>query len=242
MARICIADKPCVCLVCGQGFLAKYRKTRFCSEPCRHVRELQQWHDRRAAKGIPTKGHPAPCQRCGSLMEITTARTKFCSECRKVEDAEKSQRWRVQNPDAVRETQRSIDQRRKTCPKRIASVRISAKARDRRVRSTPRGCLDHRMGQLVRSGLGTAKGGRKWETLVGYSIADLMAHLERQFLKGMSWENIGEWHVDHILAKSSFTYETVEDPEFRACWALTNLRPLWSGDNIKKGKKRLFLL
>src|SRR3546814_3330220 len=50
---------------------------------------------------------------------------------------------------------------------------------------------------LFRS-LGDGKNGRSWEILVGYTVADLMAHLERQFLPGMSWDNRGEWHIDHI--------------------------------------------
>ncbi|KQX35334.1 hypothetical protein ASD04_14945 [Devosia sp. Root436] len=98
------------------------------------------------------------------------------------------------------------------------------------------------MGQLVRNGLAGVKGGRAWEALVGYSISDLMAHLERQFLPGMSWANIGDWHVDHILPRAMFTYSSEQDPDFRACWALTNLRPLWSEANLEKGAKRVFLL
>jgi len=86
------------------------------------------------------------------------------------------------------------------------------------------------------------KAGRKWETLVGYTLSQLMRHIERQFTQGMSWDNYGEWQVDHIIAASSFKYATAEDSEFKACWALTNLRPLWAPDNIRKGDKRIFLI
>jgi hypothetical protein len=40
----------------------------------------------------------------------------------------------------------------------------------------------------------------------------------------------------------SFKFETPEDPDFKACWALSNLRPLWSTDNIRKSDKRTHLL
>lgn len=63
-----------------------------------------------------------------------------------------------------------------------------------------------------------------------------------QFLPGMSWDNMAEWHIDHILPLASFSYASASDPEFRAAWALTNLRPLWSAENMQKGAKRVLLL
>lgn len=62
-----------------------------------------------------------------------------------------------------------------------------------------------------------------------------MAHLERQFLPGMTWENRGEWHIDHIRPLCSFQFQTPDCPQFREAWALTNLQPLWAQDNLKKG-------
>src|SRR3546814_14803337 len=67
----------------------------------------------------------------------------------------------------------------------------------------------------VKSSLGDGKNGRSWETLVGYTVADLMAHLERQFLPGMSWDNRGEWHIDHIRPLCSFEFTSPDDPQFR---------------------------
>ena len=58
----------------------------------------------------------------------------------------------------------------------------------------------------------------------------------------MTWQNMSLWHVDHILPLASFEYESASDPEFRAAWALTNLRPLWSVENLQKGAKRVLLL
>jgi hypothetical protein len=89
------------------------------------------------------------------------------------------------------------------------------------------------------------RGGKKCEPTfesLGYSPSDLMTHLERQFLKGMSWENMGEWHIDHIIPVSSFRFTGRDDPELKRAWALPNLRPLWAKDNIKKGARRETLL
>ena len=54
----------------------------------------------------------------------------------------------------------------------------------------------------------------------------------------MSWENYGSyWHIDHIKPDSRFIYESVEDIEFKKCWALSNLQPLKAEDNLKKSNK-----
>jgi hypothetical protein len=121
-------------------------------------------------------------------------------------------------------------------------MRAYGTAYTRRRRSVPVNRLNHRVGQLVRSSLGAGKAGRSWPTILGYTVEDLAAHLERQFVAGMSWGNMGEWHVDHILPLASFQFADENDPEFRAAWALTNLRPLWKLDNIRKHAKRLHLI
>lgn len=94
----------------------------------------------------------------------------------------------------------------------------------------------------MRNSMREKKAGRTWETLVGYSLSDLCRHLERQFLPGMSWSNLDQWHIDHIIPVSSFDLSDVDDENFAACFALTNLRPLWARDNLKKHSKRLLLI
>ncbi|MBB6299916.1 hypothetical protein [Rhizobium leucaenae] len=82
-----------------------------------------------------------------------------------------------------------------------------------------------------------SKGDRRTIDLLEFSIADLMHHLESKFLPGMSFDNYGDWHIDHIRPLASFDYETPDDPEFKLAWALSNLQPLWAADNIAKGAK-----
>jgi len=110
-------------------------------------------------------------------------------------------------------------------------------------RATPQHRLENAIRCRIWSGItrGSKRGRRTFEWL-GYSIDDLMTHLERQFERGMSWDNYGEWHIDHVLPLSSFSYSQPSDPEFRAAWSLPNLRPLWGKQNASKGAKRLTLL
>jgi hypothetical protein len=75
--------------------------------------------------------------------------------------------------------------------------------------------------------------------LLGYSIEELMIHLENLFTDGMTWDNYGEWHVDHKKPMNSFMFESTDDLEFKECWRLDNLQPLWGEDNLSKGTQIL---
>lgn len=85
------------------------------------------------------------------------------------------------------------------------------------------------------------KESNEWRTSLGYSIEDLKTHLEKQFAPGMSWENHGRgekcWHIDHVKPVSWFNFSSVEDDDFKACWALENLAPKWEFDNLSKGAR-----
>jgi len=98
------------------------------------------------------------------------------------------------------------------------------------------------MTRRINSSLLTGKAGKSWRTLVDYTIDDLIRHLERQFLPGMSWANRHQWHIDHIVPIAQFSFETPECPGFKAAWALSNLRPLWRRQNQMKSAKRTHLL
>lgn len=78
--------------------------------------------------------------------------------------------------------------------------------------------------------------------LLGYSLKDLVAHLESKFSNGMSWNNYGHfsdgtmgWHIDHVIPDSFFEYSSTECNGFKESWALNNLQPMWGADNLKKG-------
>lgn len=99
-----------------------------------------------------------------------------------------------------------------------------------------------KVGDLVRSAI--CRGGRspKAEAMLGYPLSELVAHLERQFTKGMTWDAFrnGGIHIDHIIPLSSF--DLTEEAEWKAAWALTNLRPLWARDNLTKHAKVIHLV
>jgi hypothetical protein len=93
------------------------------------------------------------------------------------------------------------------------------------------------MGMGIRKSLHKNKGGYHWESLVNYTVHDLRAHMESLFTGGMSWGNMGEWHIDHIIPVSFFIFDKPEDQEFQYCWSLDNLQPLWGKQNMSKSDK-----
>jgi hypothetical protein len=107
-------------------------------------------------------------------------------------------------------------------------------------KTDPRYRVSNGFSRSVRRGLKNGKGGVSWKTMVGYSVDQLMAHLEAQFLPGMTWDNYGRaWHIDHRLPVSSFSFSSYSDDGFKKCWCLSNLSPMWALDNIRKGAKIL---
>ena len=100
----------------------------------------------------------------------------------------------------------------------------------------------HRLNNNIRGNMYHAlkakKGFRKWEDLVGYSLQDLINHIDPLLQDGMTWENYGTyWSVDHITPKSWFKYQSTEDPKFKECWELSNLQPKERIENIRKGNR-----
>tara|TARA_R100001244_G_scaffold2541_9_gene3988 strand:- start:1832 stop:2620 length:789 start_codon:yes stop_codon:yes gene_type:complete len=167
--------------------------------------------------------------------------------------------WRERNREKAREYQRrwagkNREQERERLRRYFKENRDKIRKRlnehNREKRKTPHGGLSARVGNLMRHNLRAVstgrptngKRGRSWREFVDYSVEELAAHLERQFARGMSWQNFGEWHIDHIVPVASFNFESPQCPEFRACWSLTNLRPVWAAENFRKNAKRIYLL
>lgn len=205
----------------------------------------------------------AKCVLCCKSLDSRYKR--YCTDCKPVAKNQDSRVYEKINPEKTRELARKSSRRRYHAdPKKAAKdrndwyhankekVRESrtspegkAKANNyvkNRYRSDPAFCLTFRMRASMQHALKGQKNGRKWEKMVGYSRHDLVRHLERQFVQGMSWDNMGEWQIDHIVPKAHFSYTSEHDPEFKVCWGLTNLRPLWIEANKLKSDKREFLL
>jgi len=148
-------------------------------------------------------------------------------------------KWGQEHSENCRKSRRKWEQKNPKYKKeyniRYMKEYISDYLKQRREKD-PKFRLDQNMGNLIYHSLRSKKAGRKWKTLVNYTLKDLIKHLEEQFDYKMNWENYGNyWHVDHIKPRSLFKYTSPDDLEFKKCWVLENLQPLEKITNIRKG-------
>jgi len=205
------------CAVCETELVPKQGRSKFCIRACERENEKRVRKEKRLdTPGAIVLGHPFSCFTCGRETIATGPKSKYCEDCR-YESRLASYR-KYNNRDIAKQRARE------------------------RLKFDPKYALDRRISWSIWDSIKNAKANRNWEDIVGYSIDDLSAHIEKQFLPRMTWENMGRWHIDHIRPKSSFTYTSEDDAEFRDCWSLTNLRPLWAKDNVKKSNSADFLV
>lgn len=147
-----------------------------------------------------------------------------CTNARQMRNLRKSgkgkqyfESWKANNPDAYRQRYERAN---------------------KKVYSTPEGkfrCL--LSNALYRALKGIRKHRREFEKL-GYTLEELKQHLERQFQPGMTWENYGEWHVDHVVPVTKCQkIVSLDDPAVKEVWGLPNLQPLWAEQNSVKSNR-----
>ncbi len=201
------------------------------------------------------------CKVVKSLNEFCRDKTKrdgfqcACKECykkKRIIGAERiketKRQWCRMNSEKVKKANRQSYKRnikkrlearrqwRKANPEKYREIYLKT---SKKQRSTIEGKLNNRIGSAIAKALRNNKNFYHWETLVGYTIDQLKKHLEKKFTKDMTWElfSQGKIHIDHIIPKSKFNYEKPEDLDFKCCWGLKNLQPLWAKDNISKHAK-----
>lgn len=142
--------------------------------------------------------------------------SKIWSENNKEHRKEYMKNYRSDNYDSIKQTKRTYEKNRKSIDpiyKLIGNFRTAI--------------------YTVLKENNVKKHGHYFEIL-GYTQEDLKFHLENLFTEGMTWDNYGEWHVDHIRPITSFTFKDISDDEFKECWSLENLQPMWGSENISK--------
>lgn len=143
---------------------------------------------------------------------------------------EKLKKWRAANKERVLETERKLyyKNRKKRCDQSWAYQK-KRKENDPLFKSK----INMRiliLNSFKRNGYNKKS---KVGNIIGCSFEEFKAHIESQFLEGMSWENRSEWHLDHIMPVSmAKTYdEVVRLNHYK------NFRPLWAKDNLSKSDK-----
>jgi len=180
------------------------------------------------------------CSSCESELPVTSdhfhkskaSKDGFMSICKSC-NKQKARKHRKENKDKHLEyckewRNRNHEYGKKYKQKNLAKTRQRERDRykndlDFRIKK----CLRSRLYQVVKFKFSSVV------KLVGCSLDELKSHLEKQFTNGMSWDNYGEWHIDHVRPCCSFDLADPEQQE--RCFHYTNLQPLWAKDNLAKG-------
>lgn len=195
-------------------------KRYFTGKPCKHGHVAQRW---------TSSGH---CIGCSSDIR-QLEHSRLWKEKNRKRKSETDSRWIASNRERKAESGRrwyleNKKRHRELC--RRNKARQQANNPDYRMACAMRG--------FVRRTLHN-KDAPSFD-LIGYTPNRLRDHLERQFIKGMSWDNYGEWHIDHITPVSWFIEQGETDPAVINC--LSNLRPIWAKDNLSKGDRQTNLI
>lgn len=108
-------------------------------------------------------------------------------------------------------------------------------------RENPQYRVAHNLRVRLRIALRRTRAGKAASALVdtGCTLPELVRHLERQWLPGMSWENYGngpgQWSIDHIRPLAAFDL-TDSEQQRQACH-YTNLQPMWHVENLRKWRR-----
>jgi hypothetical protein len=148
---------------------------------------------------------------------------------------EASRQWKIRNPEKSKQT--TADYR----VKNKDQLRIwSREYKKEKINTDPLFAMRNRVRVLILNKIrsrGYTKRSRTQEIL-GCDWGFFKSHIERQFLKGMTWENRSEWHIDHITPMAT----AVDEEEVIALNHFTNLRPMWAKDNLAKGAQKTHLI
>lgn len=107
----------------------------------------------------------------------------------------------------------------------------------RRERSTPEGKARQASRRMLARVIGLTGRSKltKTETAIGFTRKELVDHIAHLFHDGMTWDNYGEWHIDHVVPLSELVRLGITDP--KEINKLSNLQPLWASRNMEKRDK-----
>ena len=199
---------------------------------CHNIKSLDEFHKSSRSKD----GHKELCKSCKKEDHHTHYILNKDSYI------ENNKLWTKRNRCKMRSYYRKYNktQNRK---KYITSYRIKNRLRrtiyQRRLMHTN---ISYRIATYLRHRLGSAIKSQNCQKinktliLLGCSVKYFRAYLESKFSDGMTWDNYGKWHIDHI--KPCATFDLSIPSEQCACFHYTNMQPLWSMDNYRKGISR----
>jgi hypothetical protein len=198
------------------------------------------------------------CSKCGiekENIDFSIYRNRLrarCKECRKIE----SYIYRINSKE-----KRSIQKKLYYQANKLSAIEknkqyriINKEALNARKRQKYNNDLLFRLRSIISRAIAAFlkrkkhnKNNLSCKNYLDYTIEQLKEHIAAQFEPWMNWENQGRynvatwndndsstwtWQLDHIIPQSKLPYTSMEDDNFKKCWALENLRPYSAKQNI----------
>lgn len=159
------------------------------------------------------------------------------SQCKECEKKYKQENY-LKNIEINKEYRKNyyVNNREKILTK-VSEYQKNNKTWMKKYNSDPLFRLNHNIRCRINDFLTSKKTRKKNKTseILGCNQEILKTFLEKKFKPNMTWDNYGDWHVDHIIPLSSGTNEN----EILKLCHFTNLQPLWKDENLKKRNKIL---
>lgn len=230
---------------------------------CKSSREKKRAKEKREEKLLfaePQDPNKKPCPSCKAIKPLEdfytssyskTGRNSHCKECIKAKSKSRYKKDPLYREKLVSKRKRYYNENTEKCSEASKewiknnpekAKKINRKRYDKKL-STIQGRLEVRVLGLIRQAVqrrvGPSDKPTIWPTVLGYTFDELKLHLESLFVGGMTWDKLvaGEIEIDHVIPRSAFVYETILDEDFKTCWRLQNLQPLWVSDNARKSDK-----
>ena len=204
------------------------------------------------------------CQECSKEFESKAHNAKFCCKrcsnkhwksCNKdkmreynLNSKEYKKRWYIKNKERIKKKKENNKQHLKVYNKhwqeqnkdKVHQYRIKNKEKYRKRRKERyQDDVQYKIKKNLRTRLNIAlKNNHKSGSAVkdlGCSIEDFKCYLESKFDAPMSWDNYGQWHIDHVQPLASF--DLTDREQLKKACHYSNLQPLWAKDNLQKSNK-----
>lgn len=200
-----------ICIECKLEFKATVSNKKCCSPKCRKKYKSTQAKLRYSNKTEEIKSYSKQYYEDNKLEVLQNKKQYYESNIKVFQ--EKNKEYRDSH-------KKEIALKRKERYKKDLSFKLMCSLRNR---------LHHAIKNQV------ALKTKKSIDLLGADSQYIQEYLESKFQEGMTWDNYGKWHVDHIIPCNAFDLTNSE--EQKKCFHYSNLQPLWAEDNYKKGNK-----
>jgi hypothetical protein len=152
---------------------------------------------------------------------------KVYYQLNKEKTAENKKEYRLKNKDIIRIKNKEYWETKGRERKRL---------RDKeRMKNDPLFKLRRTIKCLIYNSIKNGGFGKKSKSneILGISYNEFKLYIENKFSEGMTWENHGDWHFDHI---TPISWAKTEDEIYKLNH-YSNFQPLWREDNLSKGNK-----